>query len=143
MTMTDPIADFLTRIRNACSARHRRVDIPASNLKLKIAELLVDMNFLRSVDFIEDGKQGILRIRLKYTPDSESVISGIMRVSRPGLRIHMTKKDLFKAVAFGRCLFLARSISQKINKNRKTISDSCNLCPRKIIEDFVKTKKNT
>jgi small subunit ribosomal protein S8 len=96
MSMTDPIADFLTRIRNACNARHRRVDIPASNLKLKIAELLVDMNFLRSVDFIEDGKQGILRIRLRYTPDSESVISGIERVSKPGLRIHMTKKDLIK-----------------------------------------------
>ena len=94
--MTDPIADFLTRIRNACSARHRRVDIPASNLKLKIAELLVEMNFLRSVDFIEDGKQGILRIRLKYTPDSESVISGIERVSRPGLRIYMTRKELIK-----------------------------------------------
>jgi small subunit ribosomal protein S8 len=96
MSMTDPIADFLTRIRNACTARHRRVDIPASNLKLKIAELLVEMNFLRSVDFIEDGKQGILRIRLKYTPDSESVISGIERVSRPGLRIYMTEKDLHK-----------------------------------------------
>ncbi len=96
MSMTDPIADFLTRIRNACTARHRRVDIPASNMKLKVAELLVDMNFLRSVDFIEDGKQGVLRIRLKYTPDSESVISGLERVSRPGLRIHMTKKDLIK-----------------------------------------------
>ena len=94
--MTDPIADFLTRIRNACSARHRRVDIPASNLKLKVAEQLVEMNFLRSVDFIEDGKQGILRIRLKYTPDSESVISGIERVSKPGLRIYMTRKDLIK-----------------------------------------------
>jgi len=96
MSMTDPIADFLTRIRNACNARHRRVDIPASNLKLKIAELLVDMNYLRSVDYIEDSKQGILRIRLKYTPDSESVISGLERVSKPGLRIHMTKKDLVK-----------------------------------------------
>jgi len=96
MSMSDPIADFLTRIRNARSARHRRVDIPASNLKLKIAELLVELNYLRSVDYIEDGKQGILRIRLKYTPDSESVISGLERVSKPGLRIHMTKKDLVK-----------------------------------------------
>ena len=96
MSMTDPIADFLTRIRNACGARHRRVDIPASNLKLKVAEKLVEMNFLRSVDFIEDGKQGILRIRLKYTPDSESVISGIERVSKPGLRIYMTRKELIK-----------------------------------------------
>lgn len=98
MSMTDPIADFLTRIRNACKARHRRVDIPASNLKLKIAELMVEMNYLRSVDFIEDNKQGILRIRLKYTPDSESVISGLERVSKPGLRIYLTKKDLFQGI---------------------------------------------
>jgi len=96
MSMTDPIADFLTRIRNACKARHRRVDIPASNTKLKIAELLVEMNYLRSVDFLEDNKQGILRIRLKYTPDSESVISGLERISKPGLRIYVTKKDLVK-----------------------------------------------
>ncbi len=96
MSMSDPIADFLTRVRNARNARHRRVDIPASNLKLKIAELLVEMNYLRSVDYIEDSKQGILRIRLKYTPDSESVISGLERISKPGLRIHMTKKDLVK-----------------------------------------------
>lgn len=96
MSMTDPIADFLTRVRNACTARHRRVDIPASNLKMKIAELLVDMNYLRSVDYIDDSKQGILRIRLKYTPDSESVISGLERVSKPGLRNYVTRKDLVK-----------------------------------------------
>jgi small subunit ribosomal protein S8 len=94
--MTDPIADFLTRVRNACTARHRRVDIPASNLKLKIAELLVEMNYLRSVDYIDDSKQGILRIRLKYTPDSESVISGLERISKPGLRNYVTRKDLVK-----------------------------------------------
>ncbi len=96
MSMTDPIADFLTRIRNACRAKQRRVDIPASNLKQKMAELLVELNFIRSVDFIEDNKQGILRIRLKYTPDSESVISGLERVSRPGLRKYLTNKDLSK-----------------------------------------------
>ena len=94
MSMTDPIADFLTRIRNACKADHRRVDIPASGIKNEIAEKLVSMNFLRSVDFIEDSKQGILRIRLKYTPDSDSVISGIERVSRPGLRKYLTNRDL-------------------------------------------------
>jgi small subunit ribosomal protein S8 len=97
MTMTDPIADFLTRIRNACRAGHRRVDIPASNLKLQIAELLVKLNFLRSVDFIEDNKQGILRIRLKYTTESKSVISGMERVSRPGLRTYLTRKDLVRS----------------------------------------------
>ena len=95
--MTDPIADFLTRIRNGFRAGHRRLDIPASNLKLKIAELLVDQNFLRSVDYIEDGLQGILRIRLKYTPDSKSVISGLERISKPGLRKYITKKDLTKS----------------------------------------------
>jgi len=96
MNVTDPIADFLTRIRNAIKAKHRRVDIPASNLKMKIAELLVEMNFLRSVDFIEDNKQGILRIRLKYTPDSKSMISGLERISRPGLRIYLDGDDLSK-----------------------------------------------
>jgi len=94
--MTDPIADFLTRIRNGFRAGHRRLDIPASNLKLKIAELLVEHNFLRSVEYIEDGLQGILRIRLKYTPDSKSVISGLERISKPGLRKYITKKDLTK-----------------------------------------------
>jgi small subunit ribosomal protein S8 len=115
--MTDPIADFLTRIRNACNARHRRVDIPASNLKLKIAELLVDMNYLRSVDYIEDSKQGILRIRLKYTPDSESVISGLERISKPGLRIHMTKKDLVKGSRKMGSLVLSTSQGLMTDKN--------------------------
>lgn len=96
MKTTDPIADFLTRIRNAFRAKLRRVDIPASNIKMKMAELLVELNYLRSVDFIEDGKQGILRIRLKYTPDSKSVITGIERVSKPGLRKYLAKDDLAK-----------------------------------------------
>ncbi len=96
MSMTDPIADFLTRIRNAFRAGHRRVDIPASKLKLQIADLLVELNFLRSVDFIEDNLQGILRIRLKYTPESKSIISGLERISRPGLRTYLTGKDLPK-----------------------------------------------
>jgi small subunit ribosomal protein S8 len=95
--MTDPIADFLTRIRNAFRAGHRRVDIPASKLKLQIAELLVELNFLRSVDFIEDNIQGILRIRLKYTPESKSVISGLERISRPGLRTYLTRRDLTRS----------------------------------------------
>lgn len=94
MSKTDPIADFLTRIRNAFRAGHRRLDVPASNLKQKIAELLVQQNYLRSVDYIEDGLQGVLRIRLRYTPESKSVITGLERVSRPGLRRYLTKKDL-------------------------------------------------
>ncbi len=110
MSMTDPIADFLTRIRNGCKARFRRVDIPASNLKLKMAELLVEMNYLRSVDFIEDSKQGILRIRLKYTPDSESVISGLQRVSKPGLRKYYTNKDLTKGTRKMGTIVLSTSV---------------------------------
>ncbi len=94
MSMTDPIADFLTRIRNALKEGHRRVDMPASKLKLQIAELLVELNFLRSVDFIEDNIQGVLRIRLKYTPESKSIISGLDRISKPGLRTYLTGKDL-------------------------------------------------
>ncbi len=94
MSMTDPIADFLTRIRNAAKAKQRRVDIPASNMKMGLAELLKRLNFLRSVDFVEDGKQGMLAIRLKYTPDSKSVITGLTRVSKPGLRIYYDTNKL-------------------------------------------------
>ena len=92
--MTDTISDFLTRVRNATDAKHRRVAVPASNMRLRIAELLQRMNYLRSVDFVEDGKQGMLVIRLKYTPDSKSVITGLQRISRPGLRVYYDKDKL-------------------------------------------------
>jgi len=92
--MTDTVSDFLTRIRNATNAKHRRLAVPASNMRLRIAELLQRMNYLRSVDFVEDGKQGVLVIRLKYTPDSKSVITGLRRISRPGLRVYYDKNKL-------------------------------------------------
>jgi small subunit ribosomal protein S8 len=88
------MADFLTRIRNASKAKHRRVNIPASNMKMRVAEVLKRLNFLRTIDFVEDGKQGILVIRLRYTPDSKSVITGLERISRPGLRIYYDKDKL-------------------------------------------------
>ena len=94
MSMTDSIADFLTRIRNAAKAKHRRVDIPSSAMKIRIAEVLKRMNYLRTVEFVEDGKQGILVVRLRYTPDSKSVITGLERISRPGLRIYYDKDKL-------------------------------------------------
>lgn len=94
MCMTDTVADLLTRIRNASRAKHRRIDVPASNLRMRVAETLKRMNYLRSVDFVEDGKQGLLIIKLKYTPDSKSVISGLDRISRPGLRIYYDKNKL-------------------------------------------------
>jgi small subunit ribosomal protein S8 len=94
MSMTDTIADFLTRVRNAAKAKHRRVDIPSSAMKIRIAEVLKRMNYLRSVDFVEDGKQGLLVVRLRYTPDSKSVISGLERISKPGLRIYYDRDKL-------------------------------------------------
>lgn len=86
MSMTDPIADMLTRIRNAAQARHKRVDVPASKLKLEIARILLKERFIANYKFVEDGPQGTIRIYLKYTPDEEPVINGLERVSKPGLR---------------------------------------------------------
>jgi small subunit ribosomal protein S8 len=94
MSMTDTIADLLTRIRNAAKAKQRRVNIPSSTTKIRIAEVLKKMNYLRTVEFVEDGKQGILVVRLRYTPDSKSVITGLERISRPGLRIYYDKDKL-------------------------------------------------
>ena len=96
MTMTDPIADMITRIRNASRASIRKLDMPASKMKRQVAEILLENNFIRSVDFIDDDLQGILRIRLKYTPDGISVIKGIQRISKPGLRTYQGKKDMLK-----------------------------------------------
>ena len=96
MTMTDPIADLLTRIRNASRASIRRLEIPASKMKRRVAEILLENNFIRSVDYIEDDIQGILRIRLKYTPEGKSIIKGIKRISKPGLRDYRDNKDLLK-----------------------------------------------
>ncbi len=89
MSMTDPIADFLTRIRNAVMARHRYVDIPASNMKKKMAQILYEQRFIRNYIIIDDGKQGILRIFLRYTPDGKSVIHELKRVSKPGRRYYV------------------------------------------------------
>src|SRR5690349_16473742 len=87
MSMTDPIADMLTRIRNATMARHKRVDVPASKLKLEIARILLKERFVANYKFIsDDGPQGSIRIYLKYTPDEESIINGLDRISKPGLR---------------------------------------------------------
>lgn len=96
MTMTDPIADMLTRIRNASRASIRKLDIPASKAKRRIAEILLENNFLRSVDYVEDDVQGILRIRLRYTREGKSTIKGIERISKPGLRSYTGKRDLVK-----------------------------------------------
>mgnify|MGYP003861666805 CR=1 FL=1 len=94
MSMTDPIADMLTRIRNAGIARHEKVDIPASKLKSSIAQILLDEGYIKGYKLLEDNKQGVLRIYLKYGPDKKCVISGLKRISKPGCRRYVTKDEL-------------------------------------------------
>ena len=88
MQITDPVADMLTRIRNANTAKHESVDVPASNLKKAIAKILLDEGYIKSYEIVEDGTQGIIRIQLKYLAGKEKVISGLRRVSKPGLRVY-------------------------------------------------------
>ena len=94
MQISDVIADMLTRIRNANSAKHETVDIPASNLKKAIADILLAEGYIKSVQVIEDGKQGIIRVALKYGPGKSKVIHGLKRVSKPGLRIYAGCEDM-------------------------------------------------
>ena len=94
MSMSDPIADMLTRIRNANDAKHATVDIPASNMKKAIAEILVNEGYVKSFETIEDGKQGVIRITLKYQGNKQKVLRGIRRVSKPGLRIYASCEDM-------------------------------------------------
>jgi len=89
MNVTDPIADFLIQVRNASFAEHEKVDIPASKLKVRLAEIMKEEGFIKNFRLVEDSKQGILRIYLRYGPDQERVISGMKRVSRPGRRIYV------------------------------------------------------
>ena len=98
MQMSDVIADMLTRIRNANSAKHATVDIPASKMKKAIADILVEEGYVKSYTVIEDGKQGIIRIALKYAPGKQKVIHGLRRVSKPGLRIYSNCEDMPKVM---------------------------------------------
>ena len=94
MQITDPIADLLTRIRNANSSKHDTVDVPASNMKKAIVDILDKEGYIKSYKVIEDGKQGVIRINLKYGPNHEKVISGLKRVSKPGLRFYAGADEL-------------------------------------------------
>lgn len=98
MQITDTIADMLTRIRNANSAKHPTVDVPASNMKKQIAQILVDEGYIKSFRVIDDDKQGVIRITLKYTGNKSQVITGLRRVSKPGLRIYSNSKDMPKVM---------------------------------------------
>lgn len=94
MQITDPIADMLTRIRNAGSARHETVDIPNSKMKKAIAEILLEEGYIKSFQLIDDGTQGVIRITLKYLPGKEKAIQGLRRVSKPGLRVYAGAEEL-------------------------------------------------
>ena len=94
MQITDPVADMLTRIRNANTAKHESVDVPASNLKKAIAKILLDEGYIKSYEIVEDGTQDIIRIQLKYLAGKEKVISGLRRVSKPGLRVYAGADEL-------------------------------------------------
>ena len=98
MHITDPIADMLTRIRNANSAKHETVDIPASNMKKAIAQILLDEGYIASYKVIEDEKQGVIRVTLKYGENKSQVITGLRRVSKPGLRIYANVEDMPKVM---------------------------------------------
>ena len=94
MQISDVIADMLTRIRNANDAKHETVDIPASNLKKSIAQILLDEGYIKNYQIVEDGKQGIIRVALKYVAGKQKVIHGLRRVSKPGLRIYSNCEDM-------------------------------------------------
>ena len=98
MHITDPIADMLTRIRNANSARHDTVDVPASNMKKSIAQILLDEGYIKNFTVEDDGLQGIIHITLKYNAGKEKVITGLRRVSKPGLRIYSSCEDMPKVM---------------------------------------------
>ena len=98
MQITDPVADMLTRIRNASSAKHDTVDVPASNLKKAIAQILLDEGYIKAFNLVENGNQGIIHITLKYMAKKAPVISGLKRVSKPGLRIYAGAEELPKVL---------------------------------------------
>ena len=98
MVMTDPIADFLTRIRNANTVMHQTVEIPASKSKVRLSEILKDEGFIKDFEVVEDNKQGVIRLFLKYSENKEKVISGLKRISKPGLRVYCKKDEVPKVL---------------------------------------------
>jgi len=98
MMITDPIADMLTRVRNASNVKHKSVEIPASNMKKTLAEILLNEGFIKSYTVIEDNKQGIVKIELKYGPNNEKVITGLKRISKPGLRVYVKGTEIPKVL---------------------------------------------
>lgn len=98
MVMTDPVADFLTRIRNGNMVMHETVEIPASKMKIAIAEIMKEEGYIKDFEYIEDGKQGIIRVYLRYGANKERVITGLKRISKPGLRVYVKKDEVPKVL---------------------------------------------
>lgn len=98
MVISDPIADMLTRIRNANIVRHNTVDIPLSNMKKSMAQILLDEGYIKSYDVIDDGGQGMIRVVMKYAANKQKVITGLKRISKPGLRVYATKEEIPKVL---------------------------------------------
>ena len=98
MHITDPIADMLTRIRNANAAKHESVEIPASNMKREIAQILVDEGYIKSYNVVDDGKQGVIKVALKYGPGKARVIQGLKRISKHGIRVYVSCEDMPKVM---------------------------------------------
>ena len=119
MQISDSIADMLTRIRNAGAAKHETVDIPASNIKKEIAYILLKEGYVKDVQISEDGRQGNIRVVLKYTANKKNVISGIKRISKPGLRVYSNKDDLPKVLGGLGIAIISTSRGVMTDKNAK------------------------
>ncbi|WHH61457.1 30S ribosomal protein S8 [Petroclostridium sp. X23] len=119
MQITDPIADMLTRIRNASSAKHESVDIPASNLKKAIADILLEEGYIKRYEYIDDSKQGMIRITLKYGANKEKVITGLKRISKPGLRVFAGKDELPRVLGGLGIAIISTSNGVMTDKNAK------------------------
>jgi small subunit ribosomal protein S8 len=119
MVMTDPIADMLTRIRNGNHAKHESVDIPASNIKKELANILLSEGYIKGFDVIEDGKQGLIRVELKYTDDKGRVITGIKRISKPGLRVYVRQDEIPRVLGGLGIAVLSTSKGIQTGKNAK------------------------
>lgn len=120
MQITDAIADMLTRVRNASSAKHEFVDVPASNMKRAIAKILLEEGYVKSVEEISDEKQGIVRINLKYTGNKQNVITGIKRISKPGLRVYAAKDEIPKVLGGLGIAILSTSRGVMTDKKART-----------------------
>jgi small subunit ribosomal protein S8 len=121
--VTDPIADMLTRIRNANTANHENVDIPASRMKRAIAEILKEEGFIRSYEVVSEGPQGTLRVTLKYGPEKEKVITGLRRISRPGLRVYSSRTEIPRVL--GGLGLVILSTSKGIMSGKRAKREGC------------------